>query len=138
MLLYAINYQTHFMKIVQCDSFCRGGSLLYYLYYNWTLSLISLSVALIFGLQTEFWADRFSKCLKMFHLTYFLYYKVLALVRRLSLKKTQNGYLWLVAIIIIILYFRLYTACIHYIQFTLRVCVSYLICYVQQVTYIEA
>ena len=40
---------------------------------------LSLSVALIFGLQTELWADRFAKCLKMFHLTYFLYYKVLAL-----------------------------------------------------------
>ena len=38
------------------------------------------SVVLIFwSLQTEFWADRFAKCLKMFHLTYFLYYKVLAL-----------------------------------------------------------
>ena len=31
------------------------------------------------SLQTEFWADRFAKCLKMFHLTYFLYYKALAL-----------------------------------------------------------
>ena len=25
----AISYQTHFMKIVQCDSFCRGGSHIY-------------------------------------------------------------------------------------------------------------
>ena len=24
------------------------------------------------SLQTEYWADRFAKCLKMFHLTYFL------------------------------------------------------------------
>ena len=35
--------------------------------------------AYFWSLQTEFWADRFAKCLKMFHLTYFLYYKVLAL-----------------------------------------------------------
>ena len=35
--------------------------------------------AYFWSLQTEFWADRFAKCLEMFHLTYFLYYKVLAL-----------------------------------------------------------
>ena len=55
-----------------------------YLYYNspygFCLSL-SLSVcgAYLGSLQTEFWADRFAKCRKMFHSTYFTYYKVLAL-----------------------------------------------------------
>ena len=52
----------------------------YYLYYNWTLPLpLFVCGAYFWSLQTEFWADRFAKCLKMFHLTYFLYYKVLAL-----------------------------------------------------------
>ena len=55
-----------------------------HLYYNslygHCLSLTSVCGAYYFwSLQTEFWADRFAKCLKMFHLTYFLYYKVLAL-----------------------------------------------------------
>ena len=36
-------------------------------------------LSFFWSLQTEFWADRFAKCLKMFHLTYFLYYNVLAL-----------------------------------------------------------
>ena len=44
-----------------------------------SLSLTSVCGAYFWSLQTEFWADRFAKCLKMFHLTYFLYYKVLAL-----------------------------------------------------------
>ena len=68
---------THFMKIVLCDSFCRGGSL-YYLYYNWTLPLFVCS-AYFWSLQTEFWADRFAKCLKMFNLYILYYYKVLSL-----------------------------------------------------------
>ena len=41
--------------------------------------LTSVSGAYFLSLQTEFWADRFAKCLKMFHLAYFLDYKVLAL-----------------------------------------------------------
>ena len=43
------------------------------------LSLTSVCGAYFWSLQTEFWADRFAKCLKMFHLTYLLYYKVLSL-----------------------------------------------------------
>ena len=39
-----------------------------------SLSLTSVCGAYFWSLQTEFWAD-----VKMFHLTYFLYYKVLAL-----------------------------------------------------------
>ena len=42
-------------------------------------SVPRLCGAYCWSLQTEFWADRFAKYLKMFHLTYFLYYKVLAL-----------------------------------------------------------
>ena len=44
-----------------------------------SLSLTSVCSAYFWSLQTEFWAERFAKCLKIFHLTYFLYYKVLAL-----------------------------------------------------------
>ena len=33
---------------------------------------LSLSAAYFWSLQTEYWADRFPKCLKMFHFTYFL------------------------------------------------------------------
>ena len=32
----------------------------------------SVCGAYLWSLQTEYWADRFAKCLKMFHLTYFL------------------------------------------------------------------
>ena len=57
--------------------------MLYNLYYNspygLCLSLTSVCGAYFWSLQTEFWADRFAKCLKMFHLAYFLYYKGLAL-----------------------------------------------------------
>ena len=42
-------------------------------------SLTSVCGAYFWSLQTEFWADRFAKCLKMLPLTYFLYDKVLAL-----------------------------------------------------------
>ena len=59
-------------------------------------------MALIFGLQTEFWADRFAKCLKMFHLTYFLYYKVLALSSAVFIEKNAERVPMLVIIIIII------------------------------------
>ena len=47
--------------------------------YGLCLSLTSVCGAYFWSLQLEFWADRFAKGLKMFHLTYFLYYKVLAL-----------------------------------------------------------
>ena len=55
------------------------------LYYNSPMDSVPhltaphLCGAYFWSLQTEFWADRSAKCLKMFHLTYFLYYKVLAL-----------------------------------------------------------
>ena len=39
-------------------------------------SVPHLCGAYFLSLQTLFWADRFAKCLKMFHLTHFLYYKV--------------------------------------------------------------
>ena len=53
---------------------------LYYISpYGHCLSLTSVCGAYFWSLQTEFWADHFAKCLQMFHLTYFLYYKVLAL-----------------------------------------------------------
>ena len=40
-----------------------------------SLSLsLSLCVAYLGSLQTEFWADRFAKCLKMSHSTYSTYY----------------------------------------------------------------
>ena len=44
-----------------------------------SLSLTSVCGAYFWSLQTKFWADRFAKCLKMFHSTYFLYYKILPL-----------------------------------------------------------
>ena len=53
-----------------------GMRVVLYLYNN---SPYGLCGAYLWSLQTEFWADRFAKCLKMFPLTYFLYCKVLAL-----------------------------------------------------------
>ena len=38
-----------------------------------------ICVAYLWSLQTEFWADRFTTCLKLSPLTYFLYCLVLAL-----------------------------------------------------------
>ena len=81
----------------QLKDFCIRSSI-NDLYYNSPYGLghcLSLPVcgAYFWSLQTEFWADRFAKCLKMFHLTYFLYYKVLAFSSAAFIEKTQNGYL---------------------------------------------
>ena len=63
-------------KVASKKPAMKGVFFKLYLYYNYPYGHCP---AYFWSSQTEFWADRFAKCLKMFHLTYFLYYKILAL-----------------------------------------------------------